>query len=282
MVLFSVYLNYQIKRKHKKSKEPFSEKRLRSAGESAFEFSRLEFEELLYRLFGITIANFAGFVAVWSRESISLQFVLLVWIVTSLVTLWFGRKLTEHWRTSQGYKLGAEGERVVGEQLMRDLLPKGFMVYHDLILDPNYESKKFNIDHIVVGPTGVFAIETKTRSKQREEGRTAVKRDSDQIRFGGFIDSNAIPQAQRASNELKKFLGPCLPGRNRVDWAIAVPGWWTQGVPQTDQVMNHKMLARFICERRGNELSANDISIISQMIAEKNRIEPVKRDPDRS
>ena len=277
MVLLGVYLELQLRRRNKRSKEPFPEKRLRSAGESTSERSIDEFQEFIYTAMMITLTAFSGFFSVWTLRDLNLYSVVVVLIAVTAATFWFGHKLVKRVRTASSYRLGAEGERVVGEQLMRDLLPKGFMVYHDLILDPNYESNAFNIDHVVVGPTGVFVIETKTRSKQREAKRPVVKRKGDKIMFADFADSATIPQVQRASNELKKFLGPCLPDRNRVDWAIAVPGWWTQGLPQTDQVMNHKMLARFISERRGNELSANDVAIISQMVSEKNRIEPVKK-----
>ncbi len=56
------------------------------------------------------------------------------------------------------YRLGYEGEIAVGQEL-NQLMRDGFYVYHDFFVD------KFNIDHIVVGPSGVFAVETKARSK---------------------------------------------------------------------------------------------------------------------
>lgn len=53
------------------------------------------------------------------------------------------------------WERGAEGERRVGEILNR--LPPEFVVFHDLRI-PN---SKANVDHLVVGPGGVWAIDTK-------------------------------------------------------------------------------------------------------------------------
>lgn len=51
--------------------------------------------------------------------------------------------------------IGAAGESKVGRRLEK--LPSDYKVFHDRKIP----GSKANIDHIVVGPTGVFAIETK-------------------------------------------------------------------------------------------------------------------------
>ena len=56
-------------------------------------------------------------------------------------------------RTSLNYRLGLEAEMAVGQEL-NQLLRHGYWVFHDLPAD------KFNIDHVVVGRNGVFAVET--------------------------------------------------------------------------------------------------------------------------
>jgi hypothetical protein len=52
---------------------------------------------------------------------------------------------------------GERGELRVAE-ILDELRGSGYRVYHDLVEDG------FNNDHVVVGPTGVYAIETKFRS----------------------------------------------------------------------------------------------------------------------
>ena len=56
------------------------------------------------------------------------------------------------------YKLGYQGERYVAEELNR-LMAFGYQAFHDVPFDNG------NMDHVLVGPTGVFVIETKTPRK---------------------------------------------------------------------------------------------------------------------
>jgi hypothetical protein len=56
---------------------------------------------------------------------------------------------------SKNWVKGAEGERVVFEYLSE--LPQDYYILNDVSLPGIYS----NIDHVVVGPTGIFAIETK-------------------------------------------------------------------------------------------------------------------------
>jgi hypothetical protein len=62
-------------------------------------------------------------------------------------------------------KTGLKGERSTGQLLQSELLPAGYEVFHDCCFDG------FNVDHVAIGPGGVFAIETKTRSKPPGDAR---------------------------------------------------------------------------------------------------------------
>lgn len=55
-------------------------------------------------------------------------------------------------------RLGMAGEKAVG-QFLEALRSQGCRIFHDIV------GKDFNIDHVVIGPRGVFTIETKTSSK---------------------------------------------------------------------------------------------------------------------
>ncbi len=70
------------------------------------------------------------------------------------VRTWISRLLGL--RTEErSWRLGARGERTVGRRLAQ-LSPAGWTVRHDLTLVP-----PSNVDHLVLGPPGVFAIDTK-------------------------------------------------------------------------------------------------------------------------
>lgn len=58
-------------------------------------------------------------------------------------------------RRGYGWKKGLEGERIVNSQLER--LPEDYFIFYDVKLPRNTG----NIDHVVIGPNGIFAIETK-------------------------------------------------------------------------------------------------------------------------
>lgn len=73
----------------------------------------------------------------------------LVLTIAALKTAFAPRQSTEAWR------VGAQGERLTGRAL--DKLPSSYRVLHDLEMP----GSKANIDHVVVGPTGVFTVETK-------------------------------------------------------------------------------------------------------------------------
>lgn len=58
-------------------------------------------------------------------------------------------------QSTEAWHIGAEGERLTGRALQR--LPASYRVLHDLPMPRS----KANIDHVVVGQTGVFTVETK-------------------------------------------------------------------------------------------------------------------------
>lgn len=72
------------------------------------------------------------------------------------------RRLIQLKQEQRNLRLGLMGERLVAEHLA-DLRTQGFHIFHDL--PAQGANKAFNLDHVVVGPSGVFVIETKARSK---------------------------------------------------------------------------------------------------------------------
>src|SRR5262249_477584 len=79
-------------------------------------------------------------------------------------------------RWHEKLRLGYRGERAVGEELNR-LMLDGCRVFHDVPL-----SKSGNLDHVVVAPSGVYAIETKTQVKRR----SAESQAADEVVYDGI------------------------------------------------------------------------------------------------
>jgi len=68
--------------------------------------------------------------------------------------------------TLRAYQLRFDGERYIAGELV-PLPTKGYRVYHDFVFGMKAGDDKtaFNIDHISIGSSGVFAIETKAHRK---------------------------------------------------------------------------------------------------------------------
>lgn len=153
---------------------------------------------------------------------------------------------------------GMEGERVVGQFLER-LREQGFHVFHDLV------GSGFNVDHVLIGPAGVFTIETKTWSKPAAGG-AQVAFDGEAVRVGAFEpDRNPIVQAKAQASWLKSVLHESTGKAFTVRPVIVFPGWFvvnTSGTFNDIWVLEPKALPAFL----GNEpprLSHEDVKLAS-------------------
>ena len=151
------------------------------------------------------------------------------------------------WRTvreMRSVRLGLLGEQSVAEQL-QSLLAGGCRVFHDVPGDG-----KWNIDHVVVAPSGVYAIETKARTKR--PGRTGTRDheavfDGTAIQFPHFADAKAPAQAQRNAKWLSDMLSKATGERVVARPTVALPGWWVTLKANSDvKVLSGKQVPGFI------------------------------------
>jgi hypothetical protein len=168
-----VAILFILKKYHesKKRRPPFTDKFLRSPGESLNrKIMELNDEIITYFVWVLTVPVilYSSYISMLYFSSLqpSLSTIALICILGIGFIIYCFWKLIEFLNTRRRYRLGYEGEIAVGQEL-NQLMRDGFYVYHDFFFD------KFNIDHIVVGPSGVFAIETKARSKPTSKDRKA-------------------------------------------------------------------------------------------------------------
>jgi len=159
---------------------------------------------------------------------------------------WFARKAQE----SSNRYLGYFGERLVAEYL-EPLKAQGWRIFHDVPALNN--GQQFNLDHVAVGPTGVFAIETKTRRK----GAARPGFDDHKVYFDGHAlvwpwgeDSHGLDQTERNAAWLAETLAAETGERVPVIPILTLPGWWVEMKPAQDprvcRVTNPKGLAKFL------------------------------------
>ena len=117
--------------------------------------------------------------------------------------------------------LGRLGEKVVGQSL-EQLRVAGYQVFHDIVGD------HCNVDHVIVGPGGVFVVETKTRMKPR--GRDAVVVfDGEGVTVDGLTpDRDPIVQVQAAAHHVAEIIRSTTGQDARVHAVVLYPGWFTR------------------------------------------------------
>ena len=117
-------------------------------------------------------------------------------------------------------RLDYEGELAVGQEL-NQLMLKGFLVYHDFPADT------FNIDHIVVGTIGVFAVETKTRGKGTGSSseEATVTYDGRMLTYADTSDFETIEQARQQADWLSTWLETTTGEPIAVRAIVTLPGW---------------------------------------------------------
>ncbi len=122
-------------------------------------------------------------------------------------------------------RLGIRGEKAVG-QFLDDLRSMGYSVFHDIV------SPHGNIDHAIVGPGGVFAMETKTVSKPTDRD-AVVSYDGTTIRVDGMApDRDPILQTLAAANELAQIIECGTQRRPFVRPVVLYPGWFIEKQPK--------------------------------------------------
>jgi len=151
-------------------------------------------------------------------------------ILGSAAMLYWLYKLFTIVKKLQQMRLGLEGEMAVGQELNQLMLHE-FRVFHDFPADG------FNIDHIVVGKTGVFAVETKARSKPATNNRkndALVEFDGKVLKFPHWSESKPIEQANSQARWLKNWLSNAVGETVFVCPVLAVPGWFITRTAKSD------------------------------------------------
>lgn len=121
-------------------------------------------------------------------------------------------------------RTGYDAEVAVGQEL--DLLMRrGTTVFHD------FPAEGFNIDHVVVTPTCVYAVETKGYTKLNKlkgrEGAT-VEFDGLTLRFPTWTTDEPIQQAERQAKWLGDWIKKASGHAVRIQPVVALPGWFVK------------------------------------------------------
>ena len=151
--------------------------------------------------------------------------------------VWRGR------RQMQRMRLGLDGEKAVGQYLER-LRTDGYQVFHDIA------GQDFNLDHVIIGPGGIFTIETKTYSKPKR-GNPHISFDGQALTVGSYQpDRDPVTQAKAQAHWLKELLKESTGQTYNAKPVIVFPGWFVEPLStqqkETLWILNPKALPAFL------------------------------------
>jgi hypothetical protein len=266
------WMRWRVSRRGKRP--PFTKNMLRSPGESL----QRQVDEINLDLFGQLLmvmflpAIVGGMTVVPFREA-SWGTVALLTVVAIGSALFLAVKAKRSFDRRNLLMLAAEGERAVGEEL-NQLMLQGYRVYHDFPAD------HFNIDHVVIGSRGVFAMETKTRSKAPRgsgPGAAKVTFDGNSLRFPGHQEAAAIEQAERQASWLAKWLAQAVGEPFSVTPVVILPGWYVEltAAPRSVFVLGSGSIQKHFPTLGRTRLSVQQVQRIAYQVEQRCRtVEP--------
>jgi hypothetical protein len=259
-------------RKQQRERPPIDDKLLRPPGYGLSRALEELNDRMIFWLFiTLTTSVFYGVsisqsgIRNWKIEAISFTpFIIIIAIGTAIT-----------WRClmkMRSLRLGLLGEQAVADQLA-NLMYDGYRVFHDLEVNDKPE-KPWNIDHIVVGRSGVFAIETKTRSKRKSRNDLPEQHavfDGKVLHFPWCEDRNAPNQARRNAKWLAKALTSATGEHIKVQPIVALPGWFVTLKTDSDvKVLSGKQISGFI-KGGAAKLSSKTIQQIAYQLEQRCR-----------
>lgn len=167
--------------------------------------------------------------------------VILAAIVVSIENV---RRIRPLWHQRAKSREGMHAEIAVAQQLDR-LQAQDCLVLHDI------PATGFNLDHVVVGQSAVFMVETKSRRKRGEGKASAnVTYDGKSLEFPTWFETKPLDQARANARWLAEYLRGETGDSTPVIPVVCLPGWYVQ--PGKDahrsdvRVINPKMTSLFV------------------------------------
>jgi len=223
------------------------EQQLREPGHSL----RQEIESLDNRFYGYILllivtplycysAHLSQFYLVdWEEITFSILFTLLLAVVSITHA---GFNIVGLAKERRNRRLGLEGEIAVGKMLA-PLERDGARLFHD------FQTGRFNINHVLVNRAGVFAIETKTHCKSTVADQSRAMKvvfDGKRLLFPEHSETEPVEQAKRLARWLARWLESYMGEPVPVQPVVAVPGWYVDLKGRYDVIVTNPEKPEFL------------------------------------
>lgn len=225
-MLLSV-LDFRHKWANRANKLPLTKRYLRPPGESL----RLDMEAHDGQLLNLSLwlaaacALFGMGIYAGLTDSGIVGALLILMAVSALIYL--TPRFEKEAKLRRDCYLGFLGERAVGEEL-NQLMADGWSVFHDVPCHDNPSAKLFNIDHVVVGQGGLFAIETKARRKRKTSGGHEVTFNGRTLEYPWGSEDWGVKQAQERGRYLSQWLSRKLQAEISATPVLILTGWYVR------------------------------------------------------
>lgn len=242
-----------------KTRTPLKDRPLRNPGQSVRE-ARLDmaYDKLLAPMLMALFLSISAMLEWWRYffpSSPSPTTITVIAVFALLYMLWQFRK---YWPKVTMLRLAEDGEKAVGQFLER-LREQGYVVFHDVV------GIGFNVDHVIVGPAGVFTVETKTWKKP-DKGDARVVFDGEQLTANGFApDRDPVIQAKAQARWVRDVLLEST-GRSLAVWPVVLfPGWFIENTRESFRdiwVLEPKALPKFL-QNEKQKMAAEDVTLVA-------------------
>lgn len=183
------------------------------------------------------------------------------WLVTACAVAMGGFAAWRYFRIRprlRELRQGIAGEKAVGQFLER-LRGQGYLVFHDVV------AEGFNVDHVLIGPAGVFTVETKTWSKPARGDARIVYDGTGLSAAGRTPDRDPLVQARSQARWLGQLLAESTGKPMAVRPVVLFPGWYVEAAPGSQRevwVMEPKGLPAFLA-REEARMQEQDVKLAS-------------------
>lgn len=262
-----------LKRK-RRPKLPFKPERdrlLRGPGESLKQRIEVMDENLIYLLLALLVVPLLGgfglLVGLQQAQlgAPGLRLALALAVALSLVIAGCWYLAGEALRRGNHY-LGWFGERLTAEEL-EPLKSIGWRIFHDVPVSSG--KSEWNIDHVAIGPGGVFAVETKMRRKgHARPGRKEheVFYDGQMLSWPWTEDRYGLDQAEKNARELGDWIEQLTGVKTKVGGVLTFPGWYiVERSLGPVRVVNAALLPALV-SARSNVLTEPQIDLIARQL----------------
>lgn len=229
-----------------------------------------EMSVILVYVLSVPLFIYAAYISqlYFAQKQISVVGIVIIGISCIAFLAYFLYALFACIREKRKIRMAYDSQVAVAQEL-NQLMPYGYHVYH------NVPGDKSDIDHVIVGNTGVFAVETKAQAKPKTAARmqdATVTYDGRALYFPRNDDWKTIDHAKHQAAWLSTWIQQSVGEPVAVRAVVVLPGWYVKrisadGIP----VINPQQFSSLFTYIKPRHLSEEMITRIVTQIEQKCR-----------